>query len=106
MMGHSVFPNIIDGGERWHEKKRGRFENEQFPQDEHLCSAITLRCWGKEYESAEQIAQDIKALERRADPVVPWKYLLFFPVAVIRWVFKIPGFVKGWICSILGLGKA
>lgn len=62
MMGHSVFPDIIDGEEGWHEKVRGRFENEQFPQDEHLCSAITLRCWRKEYDLPSKLLKISKLL--------------------------------------------
>ncbi|KAL5350658.1 hypothetical protein ACLOAV_004227 [Pseudogymnoascus australis] len=31
MMGHCVFPDIVDGEEGWHDCVRSRFENSQFP---------------------------------------------------------------------------
>ncbi|KAF2805395.1 kinase-like protein [Mytilinidion resinicola] len=64
MMGHAVFPDIIDGEDAWYEKVRERFASKLFPQDEHACSAVTLRCWQKEYEAAEEVVRDIEALER------------------------------------------
>lgn len=45
MMGYAVFPDIIDGEEGWREKVSHRFANQQWPQEHHLCDAITLRCW-------------------------------------------------------------
>jgi hypothetical protein len=65
MMGHAVFPDIIDGEDRWHEKVGDRFASRQFPQDPHAYSAITLMCWQKEYESAQKVARDIESLERK-----------------------------------------
>ncbi|KAK4239316.1 kinase-like domain-containing protein [Achaetomium macrosporum] len=52
MVGHAVYPDIVDGEEGWHEKVEGRFRN-----------AITMKCWRMEYESAEQVIQDLLALE-------------------------------------------
>ena len=63
MMGHAVFPDIADGEDRWYEKVRDRFASQQFPQDQHVCNAITLKCWQKEYESAEEVVRDIESLE-------------------------------------------
>jgi hypothetical protein len=63
MMGHAVFPDIIDGGDGWHEQVEQRFVSRQFPRDQHACSAVTLKCWQKEYESVTEIVRDITALE-------------------------------------------
>ena len=63
MMGHAVFPDIIDGEDGWHEKVADRFASRQFPQDQHGCNAITMKCWKKEYESAEEVVRDIEVLE-------------------------------------------
>ncbi|KAF2803179.1 kinase-like protein [Mytilinidion resinicola] len=63
MMGHAVFPDIIDGEDGWYEKVGDRFANRQFPQDQHVCSAVTLKCWQKEYGSAEEVVRDIESLE-------------------------------------------
>ncbi|KAI9703301.1 MAG: hypothetical protein M1836_007867 [Candelina mexicana] len=64
IMGHAVFPNIIDGEDRWHEKVEHRFMSRQFPQDQHVCSAITLKCWQKEYVGAQEVVRDFESLER------------------------------------------
>ncbi|KAI3220459.1 hypothetical protein DTO012A7_9576 [Penicillium roqueforti] len=61
MMGYSVFPDIVDGEDGWYEQ---RFEKQQFPQDSHACSAITWKCWLKEYESAEELLRDIEVVEK------------------------------------------
>ncbi|OQE24993.1 hypothetical protein PENFLA_c009G06491 [Penicillium flavigenum] len=55
MMGHAVFPEIADGEEGWYEKVQEKLEKQQFTQDSHACSAITSKCWLKEYESAEEL---------------------------------------------------
>jgi len=62
IMGHAVFPDIIDGEVGWHEKVEQRFTSRQFPQDRHICSAITLKCWQMEYENAGQVVRDIESL--------------------------------------------
>lgn len=64
MMGHAVFPDIIDGAEGWHDEVVDRFTNQQFPQDIHACSSVTLKCWLKQYDSAEDIIQEINSIER------------------------------------------
>lgn len=64
MMGHAVFPDIMDGEDRWYEKVRDKFASQQFPKDQHVCSAITLKCWHKKYESAKELVRDIESLER------------------------------------------
>ena len=64
MMGHAVFPDIIDGEDRWYEKVGDRFTSQQLPQDQHVCSAVTLKCWHKKYESAKELVRDIESLER------------------------------------------
>ncbi|OAL45464.1 kinase-like protein [Pyrenochaeta sp. DS3sAY3a] len=63
IVGHAVFPDIIDGEDGWHEKVEQRFASQQFPQDQHACSAVTLKCWQKEYETATEILRDIESLE-------------------------------------------
>lgn len=69
MMGHAVFSDTIDGETGWREKVRNRFESLQFPQDEQLCRGITLRCWQRKYESAQEIIEDIEYLEQL---VIQW----------------------------------
>ena len=64
MMGHSIFPDIIDGEDGWHEKVAGRFAMHQFPQDSHACSAITLKCWLQQYGSARDVVREIETIEK------------------------------------------
>ncbi|KFY76423.1 hypothetical protein V498_09581 [Pseudogymnoascus sp. VKM F-4517 (FW-2822)] len=64
MMGHAVFPDIIDGADGWHDEVVDRFTNQQFPQDIHACSSVTLKCWLQQYDSAEDIVQEISFIER------------------------------------------
>ncbi|KAF1981943.1 kinase-like protein [Aulographum hederae CBS 113979] len=64
MFGHPVYPDIIDGEEEWSEKVQARFAKKEFPQDSHACSAITSKCWLEQYESADDIVRDIKAVEK------------------------------------------
>ncbi|KAJ8131691.1 hypothetical protein O1611_g1936 [Lasiodiplodia mahajangana] len=63
MRGHAVYPDIIDGSEGWRERVYERFEKKQFPQEPHVCDRITLKCLHMEYESAEEVLQDIKSVE-------------------------------------------
>ncbi|KAF1844396.1 kinase-like protein [Cucurbitaria berberidis CBS 394.84] len=63
MTSHAVFPDIIDGEDDWQETIERRFRSMQFPQDQHVCDAITLKCWKMEYETAEDIVRDLKSLE-------------------------------------------
>ncbi|RDW63151.1 uncharacterized protein DSM5745_10262 [Aspergillus mulundensis] len=54
IMGYPVFPDIVDG----------RFEQQQWPEDTHACSDITLKCWMKEYGSAEELLRDLELVEK------------------------------------------
>ncbi|KAL4901643.1 hypothetical protein BDW74DRAFT_187263 [Aspergillus multicolor] len=63
MMGQPVYPDIVGGEEGWFEKVRERFEQRQWPEELHACSRITLKCWVKGYESAEELLRDLEAVE-------------------------------------------
>ena len=65
MMGHAVFPDIIDGEEGWYEKVADRFAIQQFPQDSHACSTITLKCWLRQYGSAQDVVQEVETIEKQ-----------------------------------------
>lgn len=41
----------------------GRFARGEFPQDEHACSAVTLKCWQRGYESADEVVRDLESLD-------------------------------------------
>ncbi|QDS67521.1 hypothetical protein FKW77_002111 [Venturia effusa] len=63
MLGHAVYPDIIDGSDGWDKKVRERFAKQEFPQDSHACSKVTAKCWLRQYNSAEEVVQEIAAIE-------------------------------------------
>ena len=65
MMGHAVFPDISDNEDGWREKVEDRFANYQFPDDEHACCDITSKCFHQQYDSAEEIVQEIATVEEK-----------------------------------------
>ncbi|KXH61485.1 hypothetical protein CSAL01_13376 [Colletotrichum salicis] len=69
--GHAVYPDIKDGEDGWYEKVQDRFVQGNFPQDLHVCTGITAKCWLGEYKSAKELLQDIASIEeylRSHDP--------------------------------------
>ncbi|KAE9966140.1 hypothetical protein BLS_007198 [Venturia inaequalis] len=64
MLSHAVYPDIIDGSTGWDERVRERFAKQEFPQDSHACSKVTAKCWLRQYNSAEEVVQEIAAIER------------------------------------------
>ncbi|KAF2177296.1 hypothetical protein K469DRAFT_732991 [Zopfia rhizophila CBS 207.26] len=64
IIGHAVFPDIINGEDGWYDKVVDRFAMQQFPQDSHACSAITLKCWLRQYSSAQDVVQEIETIEK------------------------------------------
>ncbi|KAK3113619.1 hypothetical protein LTR53_008919 [Teratosphaeriaceae sp. CCFEE 6253] len=64
MLGHEVYPDIVDGEEGWHEAITSRFEREEFPTEPHACAAITVKCWRREYSCVDEVIDDITAIER------------------------------------------
>lgn len=65
MMGHAVFPDIVDGTDGWQEKVVDRFEKQQFPQDLHGCSNVTLKCWLRQYGSAQEVVDEIETIVKQ-----------------------------------------
>lgn len=66
MMGHALFPDIIDGEEGYHEKVQARMASADFPPaDQHVCGAVTAKCWAMGYESAEEVVRDLELIEKK-----------------------------------------
>lgn len=63
--GHAVYPDIKDGEYGWYEKVQDRFAQGDFPQDSHICTEITSKCWLGGYKSAEELLRDIVSIEER-----------------------------------------
>lgn len=61
IMGHEPFPELDDLEDE--EEIECRFQNGDFPSDDHLCSTITDKCWRQLYESAEDIILNISELQ-------------------------------------------
>lgn len=53
MLGHAVYPDIIDGSADWNEKVKERFARQEFPKDSNACSTVTAKFWLRQYHSAE-----------------------------------------------------
>ncbi|KAF6824707.1 hypothetical protein CMUS01_10119 [Colletotrichum musicola] len=64
IMGRSVYPDIKDGEDGWHEKVQSRFKAKEFPSDLPICSEIARKCWLGEYISADALLLDMVAIER------------------------------------------
>lgn len=62
MLGHAVFTDIIDGEDEWQDKVSERFANQQFPQDSYACSSVVMKCWLRQYNTAEDVVQEIKVI--------------------------------------------
>lgn len=69
MMGHPVYPDIVDGSDDWDERVQERFAKQEFPEDLHACTSITQKCWLREYGSTEEVLQDILAVEKTFMPL-------------------------------------
>ncbi|CCF44568.1 hypothetical protein CH063_13922 [Colletotrichum higginsianum] len=63
IMGHPVYPDIVDGEDGWHEKVQSRFRDKKFPSDLPICSEIAWKCWLGEYGSADELLLDMVAVE-------------------------------------------
>ncbi|KAF1958342.1 kinase-like protein [Byssothecium circinans] len=64
MTSHEVFPDIIGGEVGWQERINSRFASGSFPNDSHACDVITRKCWGRRYNSAGEVLENIKAVEK------------------------------------------
>jgi hypothetical protein len=75
-MGHTIFPDIAEKDEEAWEKVEGRLARGEWPREQHVCSAVTVKCWEQQYESAEEVVRDLEAIERAhgtpsATPMMP-----------------------------------
>ncbi|PYI35300.1 kinase-like protein, partial [Aspergillus indologenus CBS 114.80] len=60
MMGHEIFPDLSNDDD---DEIAARFQNEQFPKDNHACAQITEKCWKQQYESAADLLFDIVQIQ-------------------------------------------
>jgi len=61
--GYEVFPDISDQDDGAEEEIQRRFRAGQFPQDSHLCEAITTKCWKQTYNSAIEVVRDLESVD-------------------------------------------
>ncbi|KAJ0166648.1 Serine/threonine-protein kinase SIK1 [Colletotrichum tanaceti] len=64
MTGQEVFPDIISGEAGWDDEVKSRFARGIFPDDSSACSIVTRKCWMREYNSAGEVLEDIRGIER------------------------------------------
>jgi hypothetical protein len=63
MTSQEVFPDIVGGEVGWQERIQARFASGVFPKDPHPCDGVTLKCWSRQYISAGEVLEDIRAVE-------------------------------------------
>ena len=63
MMGQEVFPQIDGMGDGDDDIIYERFKLGNFPDDDHLLSQVTRKCWLGQYESALGIQKEIRAVK-------------------------------------------
>lgn len=63
MMGQEIFPDLDSNTDD--EEIERRFRDGEFPVDSQLCDAITRKCWAQEYDSAQEVCNDITALQQK-----------------------------------------
>jgi serine/threonine protein kinase len=64
MTNQEVFPDIVGGEDGWQETIKFRFASGIFPHDSHACDNITRKCWTLKYNSATEVFDDIRAIEK------------------------------------------
>ncbi|KAF6803667.1 serine threonine-protein kinase [Colletotrichum sojae] len=62
IVGHEPFPDTKGDNEGDDEEVERRFRLGEFPKEKHACSHIVEKCWRQEYNSAEEVLQDLEAL--------------------------------------------
>ena len=63
-----MYPDIVNGEEGRYERVADRLAKGDIPQDEHVCSAVTMKCWQRAYESADEVIRDLQSLEAERHP--------------------------------------
>ncbi|KAK3695882.1 kinase-like domain-containing protein [Podospora appendiculata] len=64
LLGHTIFPDIGDWDEEAWEKVEERLAKKEWPREQQVCSAVTVKCWEQQYESTEEVVWDLEAIER------------------------------------------
>ena len=54
---------MLDGEDGWYNTVSDRLAMQRFPQESHACSAITLKCWIRQYGSAQDVIREIETIE-------------------------------------------
>ncbi|KAJ4307317.1 hypothetical protein N0V88_000700 [Collariella sp. IMI 366227] len=64
LLGHTIFPDIGDRDEEAWEKVEQRLAKKEWPREQQVCSAVTVKCWEQQYESTEDVVRDLESIER------------------------------------------
>ncbi|KAK3305952.1 kinase-like domain-containing protein [Chaetomium strumarium] len=64
LLGHTIFPDIDDRDDEAYAKVEERLAKKEWPRVHQVCSAVTLKCWEQQYESAADVVRDLEAIER------------------------------------------
>lgn len=61
--GHEVFPELDSNSDD--DEIEMRFRNGQFPVDQQVCREVTSKCWTQAYSSAQEVVEDIQAVQEQ-----------------------------------------
>ncbi|RDA89227.1 hypothetical protein CP532_0571 [Ophiocordyceps camponoti-leonardi (nom. inval.)] len=64
ILGEEVFSDIVTGMNNWDTNIRSRFARGVLPDGRHPLASITEKCWTRAYNSATEVVEDIKEVER------------------------------------------
>ncbi|KAK3897954.1 kinase-like protein [Staphylotrichum tortipilum] len=64
VMGHAIYPVMVDGEESYRRMVGERLAKRDWPREQHVCGAITLKCWEQQYESAAGVVRDLEIVEQ------------------------------------------
>ena len=64
VMGHVIYPDIVDGEEGYRRRVADRLTEGDWPREQHVCSAITMKCWEQQYELAAEVVGNLEAVEQ------------------------------------------
>lgn len=61
MMGHELFPDLDEFNDE--EEIERRFEDGEFPTDQHVCENMCLKCWKQIYGSVDEVVGDVSHVQ-------------------------------------------
>lgn len=64
LLSHEISPELSYSDKDASEKVEGRLAKKEWPGEQQVCNAVTVKCWEQQYESAEEVVRDLEVIER------------------------------------------